>query len=87
MMIVIYYTGGHDDDCDILHPDHPSKAKYKLYKSQYDKIKRQSKMEYYSKLIQDVKQDIRKTWKMLNNLIGKKNYKSSIINSFLVNGH
>lgn len=48
-------------------PDgHPTRLKYAKYKSQYTRIKRNSKMKYYSELISNVKSDVRKTWTILN---------------------
>ena len=68
-------------------PDgHHSTVKYKNYKLLYNKIKIQSKMKYYSELIEDVKLDIRKTWKVLNRLTGK-NKDKSVIPSHFVHGN
>ena len=68
------------------HPDHSSKAKFKQYKTQYNKIKRRSRIDYYENLIQNVKHDVRKTWKILNKITGKSKDKSTIPNNFINNG-
>ena len=66
-------------------PEHPSKEKYKIYKLHYNKVKRKSKHDYYSSILHDVKNDIRKTWAILNKLTGKSNDKSAIPNLFISN--
>ena len=68
------------------HPDHPSKTKFKQYKTQYNKIKMRSRIDYYENLIQNVKHDVRNTWKILNKLTGKSKDKSTITNNFINNG-
>jgi len=42
-------------------------------------------MKYYSELISNVKSDVRKTWTILNELIGKTKDKSSLPDTFIHN--
>ena len=65
---------------------HPLKVKYKSYKNAYNKLKRLRKNAYYTNMIENVKNDIRKTWQILNNLVGKRNDKSTIPKQFINNG-
>ncbi len=44
-----------------------------------------AKQSYYSQLLKDYKNDIRKTWGVINALVGKTNDKSSISDIFKIN--
>ena len=58
---------------------------YIKYRNIYNALKRTAKSEYYAQLFQDHKYDIRKTFKVINQIIGKTNNKSSIAQTFKVN--
>ena len=65
--------------------NHPSHGKYINYRNVYNKLKRNSKSHYYSKLFEDYKGDVRKTWRTLNSITGRSNYKSTLNNKFRIN--
>jgi len=65
---------------------HPDYIKYLQYRNTYNKTKRTSKLNYYDNLLQKYKYDVRKTWGVINNLIGKTNDKSNISETFQING-
>ena len=44
---------------------------YKTYKNLFETIKRKSKKSYYSEKILSFKGDVKKTWKIIKDLIGK----------------
>ena len=67
-------------------PDNPRSIEYKKLKNEYNANKRLHKQEYYTKLLENAKSNIKKTWKILNSLTGKNNDKSSTTNSFRNNG-
>ena len=50
-----------------------SELRYKNYKNKLTKIKRICKKQYYGKLLDNHKNDIKGTWRILNQLIRKKN--------------
>jgi hypothetical protein len=55
-----------------------SYVKYLHYRNAYNKLKRFAKQNFYEKRFNMFKYDIRRTWKVLNSLIGKTHDKSSI---------
>jgi hypothetical protein len=63
-----------------------SHYKYVTYRNLFNKLKRQSKFQYYSELLDKYKDDICKTWKVINSINGSKNDKSSISDTFIVDG-
>ena len=65
---------------------HPDYIIYTKYRNTYNKIKRTSRQQYYDNLLQNYKHDIRKTWRVINNLIGKTNEKNTISESFEIDG-
>lgn len=60
--------------------------RYKTYRNQYNYIKRRAKIEYYNKKVSEYTSDSRKLWQTLNKLIGRVKDKTSLTDSFLVNG-
>ncbi len=50
---------------------HPSYKQYKEYRNLLNALKRTAKEDYYSNLLNNYKQDIKQTWKVLRPLIGK----------------
>ena len=65
---------------------HPLYIKYINYRNKLNSLKRFSRQKYYRELIDSYKNDMRKTWSVINGLIGRKNDKSSISEMFLLNG-
>lgn len=57
--------------------------KYKEYKNKLVNIIRNSKKEYYTKLLIEHKQNIQGTWKVLNSVIHKRKYKGEYPNHFI----
>ncbi len=55
------------------------------YRNLYHKTRRYVKMAYYRDLLHVYSHDIRKSWRVLNTLIGRTNDKSSISDTFIVN--
>jgi len=64
---------------------HPNCIKYLQYRNMYNKLKRVTKQNYYDKLLLKYKHDIRKTWGVINSLIGRTNDKTTISESFKIN--
>jgi len=64
---------------------HPTHIKYLQYRNMYNKLKRETKLTYYDDLFKKYKNDIRKTWSVLNSLIGRVNDKSTISDTFKIN--
>ena len=46
-------------------------SKYKAFNVIYNKVKRQLKQEYYKRKISETKHDMKASWKLLNNMIGR----------------
>ena len=59
-------------------------ANYK-YLNKYNKIKRQMKTTYYRNLLEINKNNMKKTWQILNKALGKLNDKSSYPMNFVLN--
>ncbi len=51
----------------------------------YNKLKRSTKRKYYWNLLNDYKNDIRKTWSVLNDITGRKKQKDSYSDEFVIN--
>ena len=56
------------------------------YRNQYNKIKRKAKLTYYQDKLNSYRNDSKNLWKTLNEIIGKNRGKSSISDTFIVNG-
>ena len=69
-----------------LQKDSDKYIKYKQYRNLYNSLKRKAKTEYYQKKICEHYDNSRKLWRTLNTLIGKCNDKTSISDSFIING-
>ena len=52
-----------------------TKKEYQDYKKAFESIKKQSKKLYFSKLILKYKNNIKKTWQVIKEAIGKEKYK------------
>lgn len=51
--------------------DSASETKYKSYKNKLTNILRLAETQYYSEKLNSVKDDIKNTWRVLNNVINK----------------
>ena len=49
-----------------------TESRYKKYKNKLTKLLRLEKKNYYRKKLEDCKTNTRETWKILNNIIGKR---------------
>ena len=58
---------------------------YKAYNIMYNKLKRKMKISYYKNILDENKCNIKKTWSILKQAIGKTNDKSGYPNSFTIN--
>ena len=65
---------------------HSTSNKFIEYRNMYNKLKRKAKEQYFHELLDTYKHDVRKTWSVINNIIGRQNDKSSIPEFFRVNG-
>ena len=52
-----------------------NKVIYKAYKNLFEAIRKESKRTYYSELISEHKNDIKNTWKIINEIISNKKNK------------
>ena len=59
--------------------------KYIKYRNMYNAVKKTAREIYYKNLLNEYGNDIRKTWKVLNSVIGRAHDKSSISDTFVVN--
>ena len=55
-----------------------TKKEYQDYKKLFESIKKRSKKLYFSKLILKYKNDIKKTWQVIKEAIGKEKYKQNL---------
>ena len=60
-------------------------TKYKTYKKNLDKLKRSEKISYYHSKCSDFKNNVKKLWELINQVIGKMVDKSSVISHITVN--
>ena len=58
------------------------KKNYKVYRNKFNKIKRIAKMHYSNKL-NEVKGNLRLTWKLISQIINKNKSRSELPNNFL----
>ena len=65
-------------------PTNANIDKYKAYVTTYNKLKRVMKRNYYSQQISENKNNIRKTWNILKQALGKQTKKSNFPNVFSV---
>jgi len=67
------------------HKTHPHFTKYILYRNIYNRLKRVTKHNYYDELLHKYQFNTRKTWGVINTLIGRTSDKSSISDTFKIN--
>ena len=61
-----------------------TESRYKKYKNKLTKLLRLEKKNYYRKKLEDCKTNTRETWKILNNIIGKRKSETKYSNEFHV---
>ena len=67
-----------NDNSEVTH------AKFIKYRNQFHKIKRIAKETYYRTLLERYKNDIRKTWGVVNILIGRTRNTNTIADKFII---
>ncbi len=65
-------------------PTNANIDRYKKYVNMYNLIKRLTKASYYKDILNENKSDMKKTWSILRQAIGKTNDKSNFRQSFLI---
>ena len=70
---------GKDKDSEVY-------QRYLDYRNVFNKIKRQSKEFYYKHMLSQFGDNICKIWKIINTIVGRTHNKSSISDTFLING-
>ena len=66
-------------------PTHNNITNYKMFRDQFNKIKRKMKIDYFHNILETNKHNMKKTWQTLKNVIGKMNDKTNFPQSFLIN--
>ncbi len=66
-------------------PGHEATIHYNRYRNVFNITKRKARELYYSNLLHQARDDIKKTWRILSPLIGKQKHKEPILNEFLIN--
>ena len=64
---------------------HPHAMKYYQYRNIYNNLKRKAKLKLYNETFVKYRHDIRKTWGVINSLIGRTNDKTGISETFKIN--
>ena len=67
------------------HKSHQNFNKYIVYRNTFNKLKCIKKQNYYDELLHKYQYNIRKTWVVINTLIGRSNDKSNISNTSKIN--
>ena len=70
----------------LKNPSDHNVLKYETYNKLYNKLLRIAKKTHYDHALHDYRTDIKQTWKILKEIIHKKNDKSSLPDSFTING-
>ena len=67
-----------------LKAKHKNEKKYKAYKNLFEKVRKKSKINYYSECFKKAEGNSRKTWRTINDIIGKSKMSSdSLLNKQL----
>ena len=64
--------------------EHPNCIQYTQFRNSYNRTKKNTKEQYFNDILGQYKQDIRKTWGVVNALIGRTNDKTSISEKFKI---
>jgi len=67
------------------HPNHAARQKYVEYRNLYNKLKRLARNQHYKELFEESKNDVKETWKIINNMRGKQKDERTEIKTLLVN--
>ena len=59
---------------------------YKIYRNEYNRLKRTARINWYSKKIEDCKTKTRELWQVMNEVIGKVKHRGSIISHITTDG-
>ena len=59
---------------------------YKNYRNLYNKTKRNMKIEYYTTRVNECKNNNKKLWKIINEILRKHKHKGSLIMHISING-
>ena len=68
-----------------LDRDHPKHIKYIKYRNTLNLLRRKAKKDYYVKKIQESRNNMKKTWEILNAVIGKSRNKMDLTDQLKVN--
>ena len=68
-------------------PNDPNYKKFVEYRNMYNKTKRTAKRQYYSQKLLEHKNDMKKTWDIINMSIGKFKSTSDVQRKFIINDH
>ena len=71
----------------LKNPTPENVQKHNIFNTQYNKLKRAMKINYYKTTIEANKHCIKSTWKTINQAIGKPNSKTSISQYFTINNN
>ena len=71
--------------CRKKQKNHPSVIAYNAYKNLFNKIKRKAKISFTQTQLNLYKNNIRKSWQIVNNLLGKRTDKSSCVKLLTIN--
>ena len=58
--------------CKQINPSKSNSDKYKQFNNDFNKLKRTAKHTYYNNILETHKNDIKKTWVIINNVLGRK---------------
>lgn len=67
----------------IKNPTETNEKNYKVYRNKFNKIKRNAKKMYYSNKLNELKGNLRHTWKLINEIINKTKSRSELPSNFL----
>ncbi len=70
--------------CHNLSKEHTAYVKYIKYRNVLNTLKKVAKETYYRNLLTTHKNDMRKTWKIMNSIIGRTKNKDSLSSTFIV---
>ena len=59
---------------------------YKIYRNMYNKTKRNMKVVYYTTRVNECKNNNKKLWKIINEILRKHKHKGSLITQISING-
>ena len=63
-----------------------TRVKFTKYRNMFNKLKREAKNSHYKAKLDQYKFDIRKTWSVMNSIIGRNTNRQKISEAFFLNG-